>query len=62
MEDRAVLLAFDDLWANVESELGFVPELKKMLRGAPQERIVDFNARPDNYSGSLKFTSEFPVC
>ena len=35
LEDRAVLLVCDDLWATNENELGYVPELKNLLRDTP---------------------------
>ena len=35
MKGKAVLLACDDLWATGDKDLGYVPELKQLLRDAP---------------------------
>ena len=40
LEDRAVLLVCDDLWATDDNELGYLPELKKMLRDAPKSGLL----------------------
>ena len=40
LEDRAVLLVCDDLWATEHHQLGFVRELKQMLRLAPKSGLL----------------------
>ena len=40
LRDRAIFLVYDDLWATNNNELGYVPELKKMLRDAPKSGLL----------------------
>ena len=40
LEDRAVLLVCDDLWATDDNELGYIPELMKMLQDAPNSGLL----------------------
>ena len=40
LEDREVLLVCDDLWATDDNELGYVRELKQMLRDAPKSGLL----------------------
>ena len=40
LRDRAILLVCDDFWATNDSELGYVSELKKMLRDAPKSGLL----------------------
>ena len=40
LKDRRVLLVCDDLWASEDNELGYVHELKKMLRFAPHSTLL----------------------
>ena len=40
LDDRAVLLVCDDLWARDNNELGYLPELKNLLRDAPKSGLL----------------------
>ena len=40
LRDKAVLLVCDDLWTSVDNELGYVAELKNMLRDAPKSGLL----------------------
>ena len=40
LKDRRVLLVCDDLWGTVDNELGYVHEMKKMLRDAPESGLL----------------------
>ena len=40
LKERRVLLVCDDLWATADNELGYVHELKRMLRDAPQSGLL----------------------
>ena len=40
LKGKKVLLVCDDLWPTDDSELGYVPELKKMLRDAPKSGLL----------------------
>ena len=40
LEDRAVLLVCDNLWATEDNELGYLPELKQMLPATPKRGLL----------------------
>ena len=40
LEGRAVLLVCDDLWVTDDNELGYLPELKNLLRDAPESGLL----------------------
>ena len=40
IKGRVVLLVCDDLWVTKSSELGYVHELRRLLRNAPQSRLL----------------------